>query len=193
MPTLETTRLFIRPFSTDDLDAIHPILNACFGEAPLDERRLWLDWVTRNYVALGQLYQPPYGDRAIVLKETGELIGSVGFVPCLGPFQLLPSFRLNGEPESRLNQTEFGLFWAIAPEHQRKGYATESAQVMIDYAFKTINLHRIVATTEYDNLASQAVMRRLGMTIEQNPTPGDPPWFQVVGVLENPQRHELSQ
>ncbi len=193
MPPLETPRLLIREFRLDDLNTIHTILNACFGESPLDERCEWLEWITRNYVALGRLYQPPYGDRAIVLKETGLLIGSVGFVPCLGPFQLLPSFRLNNQPESRFNQTELGLFWAIAPEHQRKGYASEAAQAMIDYAFNILNLRRIVATTEYDNLASQAVMRRLGMTIEQNPTPGDPPWFQVVGVLANPQRHELSQ
>lgn len=186
MPALTSQRLMIREFHADDLDIIHPILNACFGEAPLEERRFWLDWVTRNYTALGQLYQPPYGDRAIVLKDTGQLIGSVGFVPCLGPFQLLPSFRLNNESESRFNQPEVGLFWAITPEHQRQGYAAESAQVMIDYAFSTLNLRRIVATTEYDNLASQAVMQRVGMTIEQNPTPGDPPWFQVVGVLYNP-------
>jgi hypothetical protein len=28
-------------------------------------------------------------------------------------------------------------------------------------------------------------MRRLGMRIDRNPYP-DPPWFQVVGILENP-------
>jgi len=36
--------------------------------------------------------------------------------------------------------------------------------------------------TEYDNLASQGVMRRLGMKLEKTPFP-DPPWLQVVGIL----------
>jgi RimJ/RimL family protein N-acetyltransferase len=47
-------------------------------------------------------------------------------------------------------------------------------------------LLRIVATTHDDNDASIRVMRKLGMLIERNPYP-DPPWLQVVGVLENPQ------
>jgi RimJ/RimL family protein N-acetyltransferase len=186
MPELETGRLIIREFMRGDLDSIHRILNAGFGASPIEERRFWLDWVTRNYLALAHLYQPPYGDRAVTLKDTGLLIGAVGFVPSLMPFQLLPSFRVGNTPESRFSQPEFGLFWAVAPEHQRRGYATEAARAMIDYAFNVLKLRRVVATTDYDNLASQAVMRRLGMTIEQNPTPGDPPWFQVVGVLANP-------
>jgi ribosomal-protein-alanine N-acetyltransferase len=48
-------------------------------------------------------------------------------------------------------------------------------------------LQRVVATTTYNNAASIRVMQKLGMTIERNPLP-DPPWFQVVGVLESPSR-----
>ena len=51
--------------------------------------------------------------------------------------------------------------------------------------FETMNLGRIIATTEFENTASMAVMGKLGMRIERNPAP-DPPWLQVVGVLENP-------
>ncbi|MGH2520966.1 MAG: GNAT family N-acetyltransferase, partial [Anaerolineales bacterium] len=64
------------------------------------------------------------------------------------------------------------------------GYATEAARALIGYAFRELNLRRIVATTDYTNEASIAVMRRLGMRIEKNPYP-EPEWFQVVGVLEN--------
>lgn len=41
--------------------------------------------------------------------------------------------------------------------------------------------------TEYDNLASQAVMRKLGMRLERNPLL-EPRWLQVVGILENHSR-----
>src|SRR4051812_20614781 len=169
---LVTPRLSIRPLTMDDLDDIHMILNACFGESPLEERREWLEWTVRNYRALANLHQPPYGERAITLKATGEVIGAVGLVPSFGPFQRLPAFRKHCEPDDTFNQPEFGLFWAIAPTHQHKGYAVEAAQALIDFMFKDMDIRRIVATTEFDNAGSQAVMRKLGMTLEQNPTPG---------------------
>jgi hypothetical protein len=42
-----------------------------------------------------------------------------------------------------------------------------------------------VATTEHANIASIGVMRKLGMRIERNSL-SEPPWLQVVGVLEHP-------
>lgn len=183
---LDTPRLNIRPLAMSDLDAIHTVLNACFGGSSLEERRAWLEWTVRNYTALAHLHQPPYGERGITLKESGELIGAIGVVPAFGPFQRLTAFRKKGEAEDSFNQPEFGLFWAIAPEHQRKGYASESAQAIIDMLFRDMGIRRVVATTEYENEGSQAVMRKLGMVVEQHPTPGEPFWFQVVGVLYNP-------
>ncbi len=56
---------------------------------------------------------------------------------------------------------------------------------MLDYAFGEMRLKRIVATTTYDNTASIGVMRKLGMQIERNPQ-DDPPWLQVVGLLNHP-------
>jgi [ribosomal protein S5]-alanine N-acetyltransferase len=82
------------------------------------------------------------------------------------------------------NSPEIGLFYALSPAHQRQGYATEASQALIDYAFTQLQLKRMVATTTYENVASIAVMRKVGMRIEKNPSP-DPPWFQVVGILEN--------
>ncbi|MGO9454909.1 MAG: GNAT family N-acetyltransferase [Candidatus Binataceae bacterium] len=86
-------------------------------------------------------------------------------------------------PELAAFSAEVGLFWAITPTLQRRGIATEAAGAMIDYAFQTLRLGRILAGTEYDNVASIGVMRRLGMRIERNPYPV-PEWFQIHGVLE---------
>ena len=79
---------------------------------------------------------------------------------------------------------QFGDQWAIAPEHQRRGHATECGRALIDCAFSAegLGVHRIIATTAVDNLASQAVMRKLGMRLERNDT-GSPPWQQVTAVL----------
>jgi RimJ/RimL family protein N-acetyltransferase len=187
MPPLETERLVIRPFAMDDLPAIHAILNACFGESTLDERREWLEWAVRNPAALARLGQPPYGDRAILLKRNGALIGSVGLVPAYGPFDTLPNFRQRSTAAaSGLYTPEMGLFWAVDPAQRGQSYATEAAAALIRFAFGQLSLKRIIATTEYDNAASIGVMRRLGMTIERNPNP-QPAWFQIVGILANPQ------
>ena len=182
MPVLETARLLIRPFALSDLDDCHQLLDheAWQTGQSLAERREWLEWSRRNHVALAQLTQPPYGDRAVVLRATGDLVGSIGLVPSLGPFERLPSF--GGHVNTHHFRPEVGLFWATRTAHLRRGYAAEAARAMIDYAFTTLALARVVATTEYDNHASQAVMRRLGMQVERNPLP-EPEWFQVVGVL----------
>ena len=193
MPILETERLYIRPFVLDDLSGVHQLLDIDLV-APelradkmesLAERARWLQWTVLNYEQLDKLYQPPYGDRAIILKSTGELIGACGFVPSFNAFEQLPGFvSCDSPPLEGSYSPEFGLYYAIAPAHQRQGYATEAVQALIDYAFRQLSLKRIVATTTYDNESSMGVMRKLGMQIEKNPQP-EPPWLQVVGFLEN--------
>jgi len=193
MPILETTRLVIRPFVMEDLLDVHRLLDIELHDANLHadkmesmaERAAWLQWSVLNTVQLAKLYQPPYGDRAAVLKSSGQLVGACGFVPCLAPFGLLPGFGpadSSGRPDRY--SPEFGLFYAISPAHRRQGYATEAAQALVDYAFEHLHLKRVVATTDYDNLGSLGVMRKLGMRIEKNPRP-EPPWLQVVGVVES--------
>jgi [ribosomal protein S5]-alanine N-acetyltransferase len=189
MLTIETLRLLIRPFKMSDLDAIHHILDIDLGMETQshDDREEWLRWSILNEKQLEKLYQPPYGDRPIVLKETNAVIGAVGFVPCLDHFGQLPYFstRLNKPVDREHRTAEVGMYWAIASAHQRKGYAAEAARGMIDWAFKHLKLKRIVATTKYSNEASIGVMRRVGMTVERNPYP-DPFWMEIVGILENP-------
>ncbi len=190
---LKTERLLVRPFVIDDLQDVHHILDVELAKVnwgheetkAIDERRQWLQWTIMSYKQLAKLYQPPYGERAIVLKQTRQLIGAIGFVPCLAPFEQLPSPR--STEGLILYTTEFGLYYALSPAYHRQGYATEAARAMTDYAFDTLKLKRIIATTTYDNDASMGVMRKLGMRIERNPY-SDPPWFQVVGILENSSR-----
>ena len=72
-----------------------------------------------------------------------------------------------------------------SPKFQKKlprPLAEDAARAMIDYAFKQLRLKRIIATTEYTNIASQGVMRKVGMKITRNPLP-DPPWLQVLSLI----------
>lgn len=176
VPALETDRLLIRELTLEDADAARAVNDGLASG--------WVAWTAETYAQLEALMQPPYGERAIGLRETGELVGLVGLVPSYGPFDQIPGLGAATRP-SRF-RPEMGLYWALAPAHRGNGYATEAARALIDHAFAVLNLARIVATTERSNTASQAVMRRLGMRVEENPLP-EPEWFQVVGWLEHPQ------
>ena len=185
MKVLETDRLVIRLFVLDDAPEFRRLLNEAFGQdryGAEDTTRVVLEYNVIADKAHDALHQTPYGDRAIVLKRDGPLIGAVGFAPCLAPFGRLRSF--DGTPH---RTPEVGLFWALLPGHWGKGYATEAARAMVSYAFDELELEQIVATTENDNFRSIAVMKRLAMTIERNPS-DEPHWFQTVGVPVNPAR-----
>jgi RimJ/RimL family protein N-acetyltransferase len=181
IPTLETERLIIRELTMDDLETINNVLNKSFGrKTPIEERKRWLQWTVLGYEMFSMLEQPHYGERAIVLRETGEIIGAVGIVPYLDTFNKVTAFnRASNFPAT----AEVGLFWAIDPAHQRNGYASEAARIVMEYLFNHEKLGRIIATTGYENPPSQKVMGKLGMTIHRLDEP-QPPDQYVVGVLE---------
>ena len=169
IPPIETARLLIRELTERDAPAVAAL-------AGLSDR--WVRWTALAYEQLAELRQPPYGERAVVLRLSGQLVGLVGLVPSLGPFALLPSWP----GRSTRYTPEVGLFYMVAEEYRRQGIAAEAAAALARHALDDLRLARVVATTERTNHASMGVMRRLGMRIEENPEP-EPPWFQVVGLL----------
>lgn len=187
VPELRTRRLLIRRLAMADLDSCHRLyLETGWTDAALSEtenrerRRSWLEWTVRSYDELLALSQPPYGERAIALRDTGDFIGLVGLVPLLAPFRQLAMF--GGVPSAKW-EPAIGMFWSVRPSQQRRRYATEAASALAHWALANLNLARIVAGTERDNIASIGVMRAMGMAIEENPFP-EPAWFQVTGILE---------
>lgn len=184
MPALTTERLSVRPLTSEDF----PAYRALEPDIPDDRQRATLAWRVASYRELGALLQPPYGERAIALGAGGALVGLCGLVPSFGPFGLLESWpRDHDEERARRFLPAVGMYWMLDPAHRGNGYATEAAAALIAYGFGEMRLQRIVATTEPANTASQAVMRRLGMRLDRNPEP-EPPWFQVVGILDSSPR-----
>jgi RimJ/RimL family protein N-acetyltransferase len=55
--------------------------------------------------------------------------------------------------------------WRLAHAHWGKGYATEAAMAALRVGFDKLSLDEIVSFTTIGNLKSQAVMKRLGMTM----------------------------
>jgi hypothetical protein len=114
LPTLETDRLKIRPLTANDLSVCHQLyLDTRWAEKGLTDeqnlqiRRGWLDWTIRNYAELDRLNQPPYGDRAVELRENSQLIGLV--VWCLCSLLSL-SYRLLAVRLTRLSRPRLDSF-----------------------------------------------------------------------------------
>jgi len=85
---------------------------------------------------------------AITRADSGEMIGDCG---------------LHCRQEDP-RQMEIGI--TLAPAHQGHGYATEALGVVLDYLFVRLGKHRVTATTDADNAAAAALLRRLGFRRE---------------------------
>jgi RimJ/RimL family protein N-acetyltransferase len=149
---LETERLLLRPLDPiGDVDALHAYqsLPAVCRYVPFEPR-------TREEIAerlshpervLWALITPGQAlDLAIVLKETGELIGDV---------LLFWRDATNGE-----------VGYVVHPDHHGRGIATEAAGEMLRLAFDDLGLHRVTARIDQRNPASAAVLTKLGMRQE---------------------------
>lgn len=59
---------------------------------------------------------------------------------------------------------ELGYF--ILQEHTGKGYTTEAARALVNFAFQQLEVERLELQCQADNLASQKVAGRCGFTFE---------------------------
>ena len=147
--TIETERLVLRPFAPSDAEDALEYLNAplpnCFASMRLDS----LD------VAKAEM-QRRAGETeyhfAIVLKETGKVIGEIEAYP------------ESMAPEDAADT--FSPCWMLNAAFQGKGYAYEAACAFYDYLFWQKGARRIYAYTEEDNLSSQKLCEKLGMRRE---------------------------
>ena len=156
MPTLrwplETDRLLLRPFEEDDLDALHAIYSDAtvvrwlYNDArTLDETRELLE---RKVAGAELRAEGDWLSLAVVLRANGELAGDVSLLWA----------------SERHRQGELGF--AFHPAHQGRGYATEAARPMLELAFETLRLHRLVGRLEPRNVGSARVLEKLGMRRE---------------------------
>ncbi len=81
-------------------------------------------------------------------REDGDMVGDCGIL----------------FPEDEHQSPEFGI--ALHPDHRRRGYATVAGQLMIDYLFGELGVHRVAARTDPRNLPPIAVLNRLGLREE---------------------------
>jgi aminoglycoside 6'-N-acetyltransferase len=80
-------------------------------------------------------------------RATGDLVGDVGLSPA------------DGEPGV------VKLGYTIAPEFQRRGYATEAVRVLVEYAFDVLGADLVRIYADGNNVASHRVAEKAGLRL----------------------------
>jgi len=149
MTTLQTDRLTLRPLTPADAESYaairyHPEVVKWMLPAPADPAEAAHAAIARYATGWRERGYGPWG----VFRD-GRQIGHAG---------------LNFVPE--FEETE--VLWSLHPDAWGYGFATEAARAALRLGFGTIGLDLIFAITMPTNLASQAVMKRLGLSYRKN-------------------------
>lgn len=153
-----TARLVLRPATLADVDAIHG-----FRRLPDVVRHMSHDVLTRDDVvarvadrlrrASVDAERPCLG---LVVEERGTVVGDA-------MLSLEPSQSISHVPT---HEWEGTIGYALHPDQQGRGYATEVAHELLTVGFGLLGLRRIRAAAFTENVASNRVLAKVGMRLE---------------------------
>lgn len=150
-PTLLTPRLVLRPLVESDFDFLAVLLGdprvMRHYPAPLsrEEARGWLERQWARYAADG------HGFWLVADRGDGAPLGQVGLL-----IQRIAVWDDMAVPE---------IGYLLHADHWGRGYATEAACAVRDWAFDVRGYPRVVSLIRPGNAASQDVARRLGLRV----------------------------
>ena len=158
MSEIETKRLLLRPFRESDaadvLEYLSGPLPHCFTGLKIDS----LEEARAEVVKRGE--DPEYCF-AIVLKETGRVIGEIDAEPS---DYLPPMLRSRDTPPAF--QDTFTPSLILNASHQGSGYAYEATCALFDYLFTRKGARRIYSYVDDYNACSRHLCEKLGMRHE---------------------------
>jgi len=152
---LETDRLFLRPYTMEDLNDLHEIVSQKEVMKYLPEDVMSLEQTKRTLTWIIECYGKNTSQHivkfsvGVLHKEENKLIGWCG----LGPLEFEPS--------------QIEIYYGLSRDHWGKGFATEGAKALLDYGFQVIGLDKIVAIVMPENIASKKVIEKIGMIYQK--------------------------
>lgn len=153
IPELHTTRLRMRGWTAADRDdfavmnADPEVMEHFPSTLTREQSDSFVDRIDRVFTERG------YGLWA--LEADGTFLGFTGLWP--------PNFHDPFMDELPPPVVEVG--WRLRRDAWGQGYATEAAREAVRFGFEALRLPQIVSFAVVGNLRSQAVMKRLGMTL----------------------------
>jgi RimJ/RimL family protein N-acetyltransferase len=144
-PVLETERLRLRPFARDDTDLLHAH---------------WTHPDVRRYLWDGAIIER--AQAAAVVEESLATFAARRFGLWVARERTDGAFVGFAGLRAVADVDDVELYYGLAPERFGRGYATEAARAVLRYGFETLALGRILVRTDAPNVASIAVIDRLG-------------------------------
>ena len=149
MLSVSTPRLLLRELKSADAPALFEVLGdpetMRFYPRPYSREEVD-EWIGRQ---IGR-YAMGAGLLGVVLRDSGTLIGDCGLV-----WQEVEGVE---EPE---------IGYHVHREHQGRGYATEAARAVRDYAFGTLGCDHVISMIRPENFASRRVAEKNGLTVDR--------------------------
>jgi RimJ/RimL family protein N-acetyltransferase len=149
---IATKRLLLRPYTMDDLEALHAIQS-------LPEVSRYLYWEPRSMDEVREVLARRC--RRPTLEVEGETLVLAMVLPDSGT--LVGDVNLHWISREH-RQGEIGF--VLHPDHHGHGFAGEAAAALLRLGFEDLGLHRIIGRCDGRNAASAKVMERLGMRRE---------------------------
>lgn len=149
---LHTKRLILRNFELTDLDAFlayrnDPEVGKYQGWTIPYPREKGEEFI-REVMDIHAPKQGAWMQIAVALKETNELIGDIGCI-------------LRNE-----DACQAIIGYRIASPYWHKGYAFEAVQGWLDFLFEDLDIHRVIADCDTENVASYKLLEKLGFRRE---------------------------
>ena len=148
---IETDRLILRPWLASDAESLYALAK----DPEVGPRAGWPPHasVQGSALIIATVFAVPEV-YAIVLRETGELIGCVGF-------------NEGNAANMPLAKDELELGYWIGRPYWGRGYATEAARALVEYGFHDLELSCILAAYYDGNDRSRHVLDKLGFRYER--------------------------
>jgi len=147
-----TARLHLRDLLPEDWQALHwlridPLVYRFnhFGPESAAETQAWL----HATIAHNNFVPRDSHNCAIVLRDTGEVIGWIGFGSA-------------GKEKRAYGEIDFG--YALRPAFWAQGYMTEALQAMLNFIFTELAVQTVFGECNVANPGSARVMEKAGMT-----------------------------
>lgn len=149
---VETERFVLREIAPTDIDGLYeldsdPEVHRYLGNEPVTER----DKLSKVIQLIRQQYiDNGIGRWAVEDKKTKEFVGWSGLK--------LERNRIND------HQNYYDLGYRIQRKYWGQGIASETAKAVLHFGFEQLRLEEVFSIVHCDNLASQAVLHKLGFT-----------------------------
>ncbi|MCG9696198.1 GNAT family N-acetyltransferase [Shewanella sp. Isolate11] len=154
---IDTPRLMMREFTLDDAAAVlrfatDPQVNRYTGDsgriASIEDARQLIETAW-----LSAYRQHGFARYALICKQDSQLIGFCG---------------IKVEPLLNRGAGGIDIGYRMLPDYWGRGYATEAVKACIDYAHQHLGISKIEAEVLLDNIASQRVLEKAGMTLMES-------------------------